>query len=642
MAGFSVNIGADTKQLTTALVGAKQELNNFGKTAQGAGENISKVTPGANQASTALLNLGRVAQDAPFGFIGIANNIDPLIDSFRRLRVESGSNKAALQALGSSLLGGAGIGLAVSVVTSLLVVFGDKLFKASKETEELKKRQEDLQNAINGAFSATAKEATQVGTLVAVLRSETETRERRLGAIKELQQISPEIFKNLKLEGDAVVGLDNSYKAFLDNLKNVVAVRIQQARLEQLIEQQLKKQGTNLSGADRLGSIDAMREELQRLRDFQKQGGIVDPSQIKFLEDTIKRQESALSGLNKQINDIFASIQTLSKGVKINASDSSKEEDLLKKRLDALEKIKAATKDATTLVGLQEAIFELQVKIAIRDQGKNQLSKQELDQQITGFKSDLQKAFEAQALELEAIPKVKFTDVKTVEIPSDFDSKVAKSTGFDKKIPVITIQQARIKLLGIERGSLINATEEIINDLNKTIRQTISRGAVDAFSGIGEAFGEALTSGDFGSGLKKAAQGILGIMGGVLQEIGKQIIASALAIKALKATLEKFAITNPGLAVVAGIGLVALGSALKSIKFDGPKFAQGGIVTGPVIGQIGEMHRPEVIMPLDRLPQMLRSIGGGGDGGTEIIPFINNEGLYLMVQKGGRRTGRKF
>jgi hypothetical protein len=54
------------------------------------------------------------------------------------------------------------------------------------------------------------------------------------------------------------------------------------------------------------------------------------------------------------------------------------------------------------------------------------------------------------------------------------------------------------------------------------------------------------------------------------------------------------------------------------------------------------MHRPEVIMPLDRLPQMLRSIGGGGGNDLQLIPIINNEGLYLAMKRGERRAGRKF
>ena len=93
---------------------------------------LKRTSTSTNQATFALTNLGRVVQDAPFGFIGIANNINPLLESFQRLKTETGSTGGALSALKGTLLGPAGLGLAVSAVSSLLVVFGDKLFSTNK------------------------------------------------------------------------------------------------------------------------------------------------------------------------------------------------------------------------------------------------------------------------------------------------------------------------------------------------------------------------------------------------------------------------------------------------------------------------------------------------------------------------------
>src|SRR5215203_1100834 len=82
-------------------------------------KNIGPIIPpsAANSiasAATATQNFGRVAQDLPFGFIGIQNNLNPLLESFQRLRAEAGSNKAALKALAGSLAGAGGVGLALS------------------------------------------------------------------------------------------------------------------------------------------------------------------------------------------------------------------------------------------------------------------------------------------------------------------------------------------------------------------------------------------------------------------------------------------------------------------------------------------------------------------------------------------------
>jgi hypothetical protein len=112
------------------------------------------IKPGADQATQALVNLSRVAQDAPYGFLGIANNINPLLESFQRLKTETGSTKGALSALVSSLSGAGGLGLAVGVVSSLLVVFGDELFGAKNKTESLSKAFDDLAESSNNAVQS--------------------------------------------------------------------------------------------------------------------------------------------------------------------------------------------------------------------------------------------------------------------------------------------------------------------------------------------------------------------------------------------------------------------------------------------------------------------------------------------------------
>ncbi len=64
---------------------------------------MNTLAKGTGQATNALTNFGRVASDAPFGIIGIANNIDPLVQSFVSLRKETGSTGGALKALGQVL-----------------------------------------------------------------------------------------------------------------------------------------------------------------------------------------------------------------------------------------------------------------------------------------------------------------------------------------------------------------------------------------------------------------------------------------------------------------------------------------------------------------------------------------------------------
>jgi tetratricopeptide (TPR) repeat protein len=97
---------------------------------------LKKLPQATNQATLSMINLGRVIQDAPFGFLGIANNLNPLIESFQRTSKAAGGFGGAMKAMGASLLGAGGIGLAVSAISTGLILFGDKLFGTSKRVKE--------------------------------------------------------------------------------------------------------------------------------------------------------------------------------------------------------------------------------------------------------------------------------------------------------------------------------------------------------------------------------------------------------------------------------------------------------------------------------------------------------------------------
>lgn len=229
MSDIKIVIGADVGQATAGLSKLNTSLVSFKNT--------------SGQATQAMVNLGRVVQDAPYGFIGIANNLNPLLESFQRLKVETGSTKAAFASLASSLAGPAGLGFAVSIATSLLTVFAQRALQNSgNEAEKAAKKIKSYGEILDQVVSGLAKERVEVQSLVAVLQNETETRDRKLAAIEKLQEMQPEIFKNLSLENNAVKGLDESYKAYLATIQNVIQVKILQAQLEQKIERQLALQ----------------------------------------------------------------------------------------------------------------------------------------------------------------------------------------------------------------------------------------------------------------------------------------------------------------------------------------------------------------------------------------------------------------
>jgi hypothetical protein len=172
----------------------------------------------------------------------------------------------------------------------------------------------------------------------------------------------------------------------------------------------------------------------------------------------------------------------------------------------------------------------------------------------------------------------------------------------------------------------------------KKVNGIISDMATNSIVLLGENIGKAL-----GGETVDLFGGFLDLLSSGLQDIGKALIAYGVAMDAFKK-----AFTNPYAAIAAGIALVAAGALLKSRinKTSGggasagniPAFANGGIVSGPTMGLMGEYpgakSNPEVIAPLDKLKDML----GGGQGGTFVL---RGQDLLLSVNRAQKASNIK-
>ncbi len=216
--GLEIIISADINSAVTGLQKVEAQMKKattsgqvFSANVVKANQSLQKIPAASGQATQSLTNLSRVAQDAPYGFIGIANNINPLLESFQRLKASTGSTGGALKALGKEMTGAGGIGLAVGVVSSLLVVFGDKLFGASKRSKELQKSAEELKNVLDGISKtklqaditgegAAASEIAKVSILSEVVKDQTKSYNERNNALLQLQKINKNYFGDLSIE----------------------------------------------------------------------------------------------------------------------------------------------------------------------------------------------------------------------------------------------------------------------------------------------------------------------------------------------------------------------------------------------------------------------------------------------------------
>lgn len=143
-------------QLNKALE-VKQSLKMVSLGAVELKTNMAGAQTASANASMALMNLNYVIRDSPYffnnfalGVLAVGNNLNPLIDSFNRLRQEAvGNSISAFALLKQALVGGAGISIAFSLVVTAIQSFVFWMSKADKETEKTKDNVDLLTSALN-------------------------------------------------------------------------------------------------------------------------------------------------------------------------------------------------------------------------------------------------------------------------------------------------------------------------------------------------------------------------------------------------------------------------------------------------------------------------------------------------------------
>jgi uncharacterized protein YoxC len=174
---LKITITADNQQ-------AVQNIQETVTATQKLGTAFKTLPSTSNQATTALSNLSRVAQDAPYGFIGIANNLNPLLESFQRLSKDAGGAGAALKAMAGGLMGPAGIGLALGAVSSLIVAFGPKLADFISGTTEASKAEDKFAQSLRDARAEASETGIRLQAYLTISQNANVSEERRAEAFK--------------------------------------------------------------------------------------------------------------------------------------------------------------------------------------------------------------------------------------------------------------------------------------------------------------------------------------------------------------------------------------------------------------------------------------------------------------------------
>ncbi len=251
-AELKIKIGADVSEVTSGINKAQ--------------ESLKKLAPASNSATTALGNLSRVAQDAPFGFIAISNNLDPLFNSFTQLRQQTGSLGGAFKALGAQLAGPAGIALGFSVVVSVITTAINKYGSLSAaanallgDTSALATAQRELNASYASAEASVAGEIAAINSLIRVARDQTISREAQQEAIDVLNKKYSEYLPTLTRDN---VATEQATQA-VDRLSQALIRQAKIKGIQELITKESEKQAKAL-----LAGVEAIKNQDNLLNQF--------------------------------------------------------------------------------------------------------------------------------------------------------------------------------------------------------------------------------------------------------------------------------------------------------------------------------------------------------------------------------------
>lgn len=571
-------ITADTKEaldnlqnFVKASKGLKTEMQNFGKV--------------GNQATQALSNLSRVAQDAPYGFMGIANNINPLLESFQRLQKESGGSTQALKAMAAGLTGPAGIGLAIGVATSLIVAFGDEIGdffnKVTGGSQSLKE--------YNNAFSQTKKEFANAYVEVENVNNAFERfRNGTLSKKDALDQYNNSLGKVYGTTKD----IAEAEKVFINNKESYVKAALfraaAQIALQKAAEQAFKQlEAQNAPQNVNKGSL-FMGEGLGAFALSKLTGG---PA----ITGTDILGAEAIGSKAKTLEEVF-------KGIAKQFNEAANEQDKYATRTKNFNTEITKTTDtfSSNLRKENNAILE-----AIRL--RKELGK--TAQYITGqTPEDKAKAEKQRLAGIKAFGEYSIT--------GDFGESLKGKTSqfFEETQKENDIRKENIKL-----------TQEQI-DANLILADTISNYATNAIMNLWTSMEQGMSIGE-----------ALKVM---FMDLAKQIAAAAIKAAIFQAIMAAFT----GGAANANVITGGFGKVFKGLL----GLASGGIVTGPTLAMVGEGNESEAVMPLSKLGNLMNntfnagamaSNGGGGNGefvlrGQDLVLAMNRSETSLKYRRG--------
>ena len=511
-------LSSETKNLRTNLSTLNRSANDLG------GKGMNTLKKGAISGNSAMTAFSRTIQDAPFGIMGVSNNITNLTEQFGYLKNKTGSAKGALQAMLRDLKGFGGISLAISVVTTALLIFGDQIFKTKDRSKALREEQDKLtksledyeftlkgvqKSELEGAKSAT-KELVTLKLLKAQLEDTGLSNKKRIEAFNELQKRYPSYLSKISNEVALNKGLGNSYKT----LKKLVEDKAKADAAAQNIVKNTKEE-----------LILTSQLEAENIKSAKLKLSLTNANAL-----ALKRAGKERSGSNLSVE------RALELQKEVN-SQTNKEKEIV----DKIKKLQADSLVLANQIKAVGGVVPLDFKV-------DALSRKKI------------KPFEIEPID------ITFYNQTLREWRED----VTNLTSFSDLEGGVD-WQGLFKLQQLQEQSLM--TQNLLTNLSESMNNLVLGTFTSAVSGIGNALGTALATGGnvlsaVGTSLVQGLADFLGRMGELLIEYGTLAVA--------KGKIDIAIATGGPFAIAAGFAAIAVGVALKAASSLIGSAASGG------------------------------------------------------------------
>lgn len=583
------NLSKKTKSASDSLT---KDLGKVAIASTKLGDTIDRrLNPAANRATQTFTNVGRIMQDAAFGPIAIANNIEPLILSMKELGAAGGGLRGALSALGSSLLGPGGLLLGFSAVTFAMSGGIDTLkqyIPGIKEIAKAEKEAADAAKAYVDAQIETAisiqKQRIETEQLVKVARGDIGSKAEQKAALDQLNKDIPDYIgvlteANIKTaEGAKIIG------EYTRALEKQATAELLVGRAAELNVRKIDARNQFTEGQNKI-----LKEQADLVAQITQTRG----KQRNLIGSGADLQAGALDALGGRLIDLKTKYKDNAQAFIQSIGDINKELEKLRKDID----------ENTVVLDTSGDAKPKKLKAAI-EQEISSFDKFLATPEITVLPSGIEikeglkkiNSFIQQDINTELATKT-FTAPAQIVIKPAFDDKELK---------------------------------KLLNQLNNIL----ASGIEGAFTSIGQGLGDALANGT--DAIKSLAKGFLNAFSGLITSIGEALIKYGIVKTGLDKII-KGGIALPGItAIGVGLAAVALGQLVKTAI---PKFATGGIVTGPTVGMIGEGGQPEVILPLSKINQFL---DGGQGGGGALTLNVSADVFQFALARNSRKQSRLY